>query len=123
MANSAELIVYTALKGLVPVGDGKFRCYADIAPLAVAKPYITYQAVGGQSEHTLNGGPGIANARMQINVWADSRSSATALMTSVKAALEADPINAVPIGRPVSEYEADTKLYGSRLDFSIWYYP
>jgi len=123
MANSAELIVYTALKGLVAVGDGKFRCYADIAPLAVVKPYITYQAVGGQAEHTLNGGSGIANARMQINVWADSRSAATALMASVKATMEGDPIKAVPIGQPVSEYEDETKLYGSRLDFSIWYYP
>lgn len=123
MANSAELIVYTALKGLVPVGDDKFRCYPDIAPLGTVRPYITYQQAGGKDAHTLNGDAGISNSRMQINVWADSRTAATALMASVKVTLESDPIKAVPIGEPVSEYEEDTKLYGSRLDFSIWYYP
>ncbi|MDR3386818.1 MAG: DUF3168 domain-containing protein [Rudaea sp.] len=118
MANSAEAIVYGALRTLV--AD---RCYPDVGPAGVARPYITYQAVGGQSPNYLSNTVDIENARMQVNVWADSRSAARALMRSVNAALSAAPILATTIGAAVSNYEPDTKLYGSRGDFSIWFYP
>jgi len=122
MMASAEQIVYTALKDLVPASAGKpSRCAPDVAQDGVELPYITYQAVGGQSAFTLNGGSGLRNARMQINVWAKSRPDAITLMDSVLAALTADSVKGVPIGDATSEYEADTKLYGARLDFSIWF--
>lgn len=117
MANSAELITYTALRGLA-----SGRIYPDVAPLNTVRPFVAYQAVGGQSSQPLNGGSGIRNSRMQINVWADTRSTATALMNDVIAALANDTVKAVAIGEPVSDYEPDTTLFGSRLDFSIWYY-
>lgn len=118
MANSAEAIVYGALRALVVD-----RCYPDVGPSGVARPYITYQAVGGQSPNYLSNNVDLQNARMQINVWADKRSDATSLMQSVIAALTGPAIKAVTIGAPVSSYEPDTKLYGSREDFSIWFYP
>ncbi|MGY6256543.1 DUF3168 domain-containing protein [Paraburkholderia caledonica] len=118
MANSAEAIVFGALRGLV--AD---RCYPDVAPANVARPYITYQAVGGQSPNYLNNTVDLQNARMQVNVWADTRSAATAVMQSAIAALSGAPIRATTLGAPVSTYEPDTKLYGSREDFSIWFYP
>lgn len=37
------------------------------------------------------------------------------------AALCDDVIKGTPIGEPVDVYEEATKLYGSRLDISIWY--
>jgi hypothetical protein len=123
MANSAEAIVFAALKALVPNGDGTFRCYPDVAPTGALRPYITYQAVGGQSPNYLSNNVDLQNARMQLNVWADTRAAATTLMQSVIAALTAPAIKAVTIGAPVSTYEPDTKLYGSREDFSIWFYP
>ena len=118
MASSAESIVFAALKPLV---GG--RCYPDVAPAGVTRPYITYQAAGGKSPNYLSGAVALQNARMQINTWAADRLTAVALMSSVIAALTSAPINATNIGAPVSTFEADTKLYGSRLDFSIWFTP
>lgn len=124
MANSAEAIVFDALKGLVANGDGTYRCYPDVAPDMVVRPYITYQAVGGQSANYLkNNVAAQQNARVQVNVWADDRAMAIALMQQVIGALTPPPINATNIGAPVSSREPDTKLYGSRLDFSIWFNP
>jgi hypothetical protein len=123
MANSAEAIVSAALKALVSNGDGTFRCYPDVAPAGALRPYITYQAVGGQSPNYLSNTVDLQNARMQVNVWADTRGVATNLMQSAIAALTGAPIRATNIGAPVSTYEPDTKLYGSREDFSIWFYP
>lgn len=118
MANSAEAIVYGATKALV---DG--RCYPDVAPQNTPRPYLTYQAVGGQSPNYLNNTVALQNARVQVNVWADSRSAAISTMQAAIAALSGDPIRATTIGAPVSTYEPDTKLYGSREDFSIWFTP
>jgi hypothetical protein len=123
MANSAEAIVFNALKALVANGDGTFRIYPDVAPAGALRPYITYQAVGGQSPNYLSNTVDLQNARMQVNVWADERGVATNLMQSAIAALTGAPIRATNIGAPVSTYEPDTKLYGSREDFSIWFYP
>lgn len=118
MANSAEAIVYGALRGLV--AD---RVYPDIAPEAAARPYFTYQAVGGQDTDTLDGQTDLQNARMQVNAWADDRLTAVNLMRAAIAALTDPPIAAVTIGAPASTYEPDTKLRGSRQDFSIWFKP
>lgn len=123
MANSAESTVFAAIKALVPNGDGTFRVYPDVAPAVVLHPYITYQAAGGQSPNYLSNTVDLQNARMQLNVWADSRSAATALMQSVISALTGQAVKATTIGAPVSSYEPDTKLYGSRQDFSIWFTP
>lgn len=118
MANSAELIVFNAIRGLV-----NDRCYPDVAPAVVTRPYITYMAVGGQSVNYMNNTVALQNARVQVDVWADDRLTAVTLMNSVINALTPAPINATNIGAPVSSYEQDTKLYGSRLDFSIWFTP
>jgi hypothetical protein len=123
MASSAEAIVFNALKALVANGDGTFRIDPDVAPAGALRPYITFQAVGGQSPNYLSNTVDLQNARMQVNVWADTRAVATSLMQSAIAALTAAPIRATNIGAPVSTYEPDTKLYGSREDFSIWFYP
>lgn len=114
----AEGITSAALKGLA---GG--RVYPDLAPAGVAKPYIVYQAAGGLDETTLDGPDTLQNARMQVEVWADRRGDASALMRQVRNAMTAEPIEAVPIGAPASEYESDTKLYGSRQDFSMWWRP
>ncbi|MFT0167486.1 DUF3168 domain-containing protein [Paraburkholderia mimosarum] len=124
MANSAEAIVFGALKSLVANGDGTCRCYPDIGPALATRPYITYQAVGGKSANYLNNTTAAQqNARIQVNVWADDRATANSLMQSVINALCPPPIEATNIGAPASTWEFDTKLYGSRLDFSIWFTP
>ncbi|MBR8084560.1 DUF3168 domain-containing protein [Burkholderia vietnamiensis] len=118
MANSAEAIVYGALK-LLAGG----RIYPDVAPQLVVRPYVTYQAVGGQSTNYMSDTDNLQNARIQVNAWADDRKTAIDLIQGAIAALTGEPIYATNIGAPVSTYEPDTKLYGSRLDFSIWFNP
>ncbi|MBJ9687516.1 DUF3168 domain-containing protein [Burkholderia vietnamiensis] len=120
---SAELIVVGALKSLVANGDGTHRCFPDVAPQLTARPYITYIAAGGQSTNYLDDTVALQNSRIQVSVWADDRASAGRLMQSVIGALTGEPINATSIGAPVGVYESDTKLRGSRLDFSIWFTP
>lgn len=118
MANSAEAIVHGALK---EVGMGPD--YPDVAPAGTPVPYFTYQAVGGQSVNMLDDQVALQNSRIQVNAWALSRSQALAMINAAVTALCVEPILATSIGAPVSTYEADTKLFGSRVDFSIWFTP
>lgn len=118
MANSAEAIVAAALSPLAGA-----RVFPDVAPAATVRPYIVYQAVGGQDSNTLGGPTNLQNARVQVAVWADTRATAVALMRNSISALVGEPIKALPIGSPVSVHEPETKLYGSRQDVSIWFIP
>ncbi|PVY81059.1 uncharacterized protein DUF3168 [Cupriavidus alkaliphilus] len=115
MANSAEAVVVAALAGI------GVKVYPDVAPSGAERPYVTYQAVGGQDVNDLSGPADLENQRMQINVWSATRAATVATMRSARAALVA--AGALPIGAPVSDSEQDTQLYGSRLDFSIWFKP
>ncbi|MGO4278212.1 DUF3168 domain-containing protein [Cupriavidus sp. RAF20_2] len=117
MADSAESIIVAALAGL------NVKVYPDVAPAVSTGPYITYQAVGGQDTNALDGPADLQNARMQVNVWAPTRGAAVSTMRAVFAALTDPTVGGIPIGAPVSTYESDTKLYGSRLDVSIWFRP
>ncbi len=126
---SVESDVFNALKGLVAN-----RVFPDIAPPLTARPYITYQQVGGKSVNFLAQGaevtsgsppsplyPDKANARIQINVWADTRAKASTLAKQVENALRAlTALQTTVEGAPISIYEADTKLRGSMQDFSFW---
>jgi hypothetical protein len=109
-----EKDIFDALKGLV--GN---RVYPDVAPSGAVKPYITYQQVGGTAwnflEATLTGK---RNGRFQVNVWTDTRAAAASLSRSVEDALVQN-VKAFVLGAPVSTYEDDLKLYGTRQDFSI----
>jgi hypothetical protein len=113
---SAESVTFAAIKALA-----SGRVYPDVAPSGAAKPYIVYQGVGGVEETTFDGADTLQNCRMQVSVWATSRSEATAIIQQVRAALTAEPVRGVPIGAPVPVFEDDTKLYGSQQDYSIWY--
>lgn len=116
MADTLDVLVRNALSQ--PLADNVFP---DVAPKGTKRPYGTYQRVGGEPSNTFDGLSTTRNARVQVNVWADTRIAATTTMDASMVVLCSDPINASPIGEPVNVYEEDTKLYGSRLDFSIWY--
>jgi hypothetical protein len=112
---TAESIVYGALSTLA--GGNVFP---DIAPAATVAPWCTYQSVGGQSFSTIDSvTPVTRNSRMQVTVWAKTRSQAASIMEQAFQALVNPVVKAVPIGAPVSTFEPDTLLYGSSLDFSI----
>lgn len=116
MASSVGQIVSAALDPLV-----QLRVFPGIAPAGTSRPYITYQRVGGQETTTLDGPSTTRNARVQINVWSDTAALAGSVMEQVLATLSGAPIFGTPLGEVVDVYEEATKLYGTRLDFSIWY--
>lgn len=114
---TAESIIFATLRDLV--AD---RVYPDVAPESAARPYCTYQQVGGASVNFIDGGiPSKRNGRYQINCWADSRLQAALLARQAEDALRGVPtLQTTVLGAPVAIHESDTKLYGSRQDFSFW---
>lgn len=98
------------------------RVYPDTAPHDTARPYITYQRVGGQVINPVsNSDPGLHNARVQVNVWHDTRAAANALMRSVAAALRAAPLLGVPEGAAADRADDLNLLRGCQQDFSVWH--
>ena len=114
---TTESTVYDTLKILV-----SNRVYPDVAPELTARPYITYQQVGGTSVNFVDVTvPSKKNSRFQINVWADTRAAAAALAIQIEDALRAVPtLQTTVLSAPVATYDPDTKLKGTRQDFSFW---
>ena len=114
---SVESDIFDTLKALV-----SNRVYPDSAPSGAAKPYITYTQVGGDAINYTEGTvPNRKNGVFQVNVWAQTRSEASALMLAVEAALMQATVFAVEVQRaPINEYEPDIPIYGAHQDFSIW---
>jgi Protein of unknown function (DUF3168) len=108
---------------LIALADG--RVYPDEAPEGAARPFITFQSAGGQTDVVLAGATGTRNARVQFNVWAESRLSAAYLMEQVRTVVcdrsLATSLHGTPTGEPVSRHSPDTNWYGSQMDFSLWY--
>ena len=108
----------TLLKTVCP------RVYPDIAPDPMpVRPFVTYQQVGGEVVNLLaNALVDKRNARMQINVCADTRLAASALAGQIEDAMKlAAVFQARPIGTWVSQHEPQLRLFGAMQDFTIWY--
>lgn len=106
---------------LVPL-VGASRVHPDVAPERTPLPYITYQQVGGDALNYLDATvPNKRNARIQINVWAETRGGVSQLSDQVEDAIRAaHGLQAEVLGARVSLYES-AKLRGARQDFSVWY--
>ena len=98
------------------------QTFPDIAPQDVKPPYVTWQAIGGESRYALNNTPiDKRNTLMQINVWSATRKEANTLARAIEAAVTASPaFVATPEGEPASVHEEDTGLYGAIQRYSIW---
>jgi len=97
------------------------RVFPDVAPATTAKPFITWQQVGGDVIQPINGLPDKRNAMVQINCWAERRMDANALALAVEAALvAATALVARPMSALVATNDDDTGLRGAMQDFSIW---
>lgn len=114
---SLETALFDALKGLV-----SNRVYPDVAPEGAARPYITYQQVGGAGVNFLDPTvPSKKNARIQVNVWADTRMAAGDLSRQVEDALRTTvALQTTVLSAAVALHEPETKLRGTRQDFSVW---
>lgn len=113
---SMEADLSTVLKTVCP------RVFPDVAPSGTAKPFMTWQALGGESLRFLdNAAPDKRNTYMQVSVYSTTRLEALNLIRAAEAALCASPAFIVkPQGEPISTYEEDTTLYGAIQRYSIW---
>lgn len=113
MATEAQMVA--AVKTVLP------RFFPDFSDSNTARPYATYQQAGGQAPNFLGGGVGDRrNALIQINVWADTRLQANALMHQIEAVLKASPFFADAMGALIARADATTKLRGAQQDFGLW---
>ena len=96
--------------------------WVDCPAEGVTFPHLIYQQVGGQATNYLDGGrPSHRRARIQVVVWADSRTEADRIAYQVENTLRAEPIYAQVIGALTALYETTLNKYGTRQDFSLWY--
>mgnify|MGYP001027979381 CR=1 FL=1 len=104
---------------LAPLVGG--RLFPDFAPADTPRPFATYQQVGGQAGAYVEGAPiDKKNARMQINVWADTRQEAMTLIRAIEDTIVCDPLCGDPLGAPVALYDAAIGMRGAMQDFSLW---
>lgn len=115
---TVETVLYAALSPLV-----SGRVYPMIAAPNCARPFITYQQVGGRSVSFLESGVvGKRNGRFQFNVWSDDFQEAMTLMRSLADLIVDHPtLRAYALGEAIARYEDEVLLFGAESDFSIWF--
>lgn len=115
---SLESLIFDALKGVLAS-----RVYPDVAPEGVEAPFGTYQAVGGGAVNYVEASvPDRQNARVQVTVWAATRTEASLIGKQVEDALRlALPLQTTVLTARRSVYEEDTRRRGSMQDFDFWY--
>jgi hypothetical protein len=98
------------------------RTFTDFAPVATARPYITFQQLGGDVLSYIDRVvPNKENGEYQINVWADTRAEAVNMIKLIEVLLiEATAFQAAPVSARRNDFDADIPVYGSSQDFSIW---
>ena len=105
----------TSLKTICP------RVFPDVAPANTARPYITWQQVGGKPVNFMAGASDKKNARIQINVWSDSRKEATTMIRAIENLMVAAPLTAFIESGAVSTLDPETGYKGAMQDFSFWF--
>lgn len=115
---SVEQSIYDALRVLVAN-----RVYPDVAPDGAARPYITYQQVGGHPVNFIDTAvPSLKNGRFRVTVWAATRSEAAALMRQIEDALRVVPaLQTTVLTGAAAMADPDTRLKGAQQDFSFWF--
>lgn len=113
---SIESDLYTVLSGVCA------RAFPDFAPTSTTRPYVTYQQIGGEVVNYLGREvPSKRNARFQVNVWADTRASATSTAQSIEDAIRLSTrFQASPESALTADFDADFPVYSARQDFNIW---
>jgi len=113
---SLETQLYTLLSGITP------RVFPDFAPASTARPYVTFQIIGGQAINTLDRFiPNKRHADVQVDVWSDTRMGANTLMQSIEDAIRMSTVwQGEPVNAPHTSFDADVPVFGCIQDFSIW---
>lgn len=116
--------LYDALGGHAGLGAlVGARIYPDVAPMAVATPYVVWSEVGNTPMNNMAGGvPDVNNYRVQIAVLAGSALQGRNVAEQVRAAMAAaSGFKALEVDYGSLDYEDGSKVFGVRVDFSVWY--
>lgn len=124
-----EQALYTILSGhaglTALVGS---RIYPLILPQSPLLPAVIYQRVDAAREGTHDGPSGLAHPLFQLSCWALDFDQARAVVAQVRLALDGYTgtvggveIEAIQSGHEDDQYEQDTKIYHSSIDFDIWH--
>lgn len=113
---SLETDLRTVLAAVCP------RVYPDVAPPATLRPYVTWQQIGGTAPAYVDDAvPSLRNAYVQVNVWADTRLEASALMLQIETALTtAQAFSARPQAAMIAAHSDDDDTRGAQQDFTVW---
>ena len=98
------------------VGD---RVFFDQAPQGTPKPYITLLQVGGNNIAFVEGASDNDQVRIQIDVFAGSRTEANDIMTQARSLVCSEPLRGAVVGAPVSVHEASVQTFRRFCDFSF----
>lgn len=111
-----ESAIFSELSAIVP------RTFPDFAPTNTARPYVTYQFIGGESiNYTDKTLPNARNAMVQVNVWANTRKSANETIRQIEDALRLSTLfSASPMSEPMHGFDADMPVYSAIQDFTVW---
>ncbi|MCP5017108.1 MAG: DUF3168 domain-containing protein [Ketobacter sp.] len=111
------------------------RIYPQIAPNSAEYPFITYNIVTEDHDHSMGGATGLANLILQLDVWASTVPTQVSLSEALRNALDGfkglmgsedlDIRNCFLQNR-ASFFEPRTEGkeipdYRTTLDFSIWH--
>jgi hypothetical protein len=119
---SFESDLFTLLKAASPALGT--RVFPDFAPVTTARPYCTYQGIGGDVLNMVaNVAPGVRNAMLQITVWSNTRKEALEISRAIEDAMCTTSVfkAARPLAAAVADYDAEIPVYGSRQDFTVWH--
>lgn len=110
--------LFPLLSGVTSLGTSPKRFYPHgQATQATAKPYATWHIVAGTPENYLGQLPDVDGVLVQVDVWADTQSSASAVADDIRNAFE-PVMHMTSFGN--TERDAATQLYRYRMDFSYW---
>lgn len=79
----------TGVKALLGTAPVRLFLFGE-APEGVQKPYAVWQVVGGSPENYLAGRPDTEQHSLQVDVYADTASTARAALAAIEQAIEQD---------------------------------
>lgn len=104
------------------------RIYPLVMPQNSPLPTVVYQRISGPRIYSQSGASGLAYPRFQFSCWGTTYASVKAVAEQVRQALsgyrgivEGVSIQGAFIAGDVDDFEPDTGLYRSTLDFIIWH--
>jgi len=105
------------------------RLYPDILPQTPAYPAVTMQLISRVRDHLFRFDSTLVKSRFQFSCFGLTRTSAKVVSKQIRLALQnysgvmggSVIVSAVEIDGEVDNYEMDTRVYSTMLDFLIWH--